>query len=88
MITNNQKTDHMIHQKKNDVAFLGFFAGFLLFLGLLEEQRKQTSRLRDLRKRLATENGLETDMQNLRNDWQKIKGDLQQASEKVVDHVR
>lgn len=78
----------MTQQEKSDAVVIGLFLGFLLFFGLMEEQKQQAARLRDMRKRLAAENGQETDIQNLRNDWQKIKEDLKKASEKAVNNVQ
>ncbi|MCB9355638.1 MAG: hypothetical protein H6575_13800 [Lewinellaceae bacterium] len=78
----------MTQREKTDAILFGVLLGFLLFFGLLEQQKQQTSRLREMRKRLAAENGEDIDIENLRNDWQKIRGDLRNASEKALQNVQ
>lgn len=78
----------MTRQEKTDAIFVGLFLGFLLYFGLIEQQKQQTIRLREMRKRLAAENGSEIDAENLRNDWQRIREDLKKASEKVLQDVQ
>ena len=78
----------MTQQERTDAVFVGVFLGFLLFFGLIEQQKQQTARLREMRKRLGAENGRETDLENLKADWQHIRGDLRSASQKVLQNVQ
>ncbi len=78
----------MTHQERTDAVFIGLFLGFLLYFGFMDEQKQQSARLREMRKRLAAENGHETDMQNLRQDWQQVRQDLRKASQKAITNVQ
>lgn len=82
------KLYQMNQQEKTDAVVVGLFLGFLLFFGLMEQQKQQSTRLRELRKRLANENGFDLDTENLRNDWQRIREDLKNASEKALKDVK
>jgi hypothetical protein len=54
---------------------------------LMEEQRQQVARLRALRQRLQSADGLETDRNNLMLDSNRINADLRSASEKALSDV-
>ncbi|MEN9414521.1 MAG: hypothetical protein RLZ62_825 [Bacteroidota bacterium] len=78
----------MTQREKTDVVFSGLLFGFLLFFGLLEEQKQQIARLRNMRKKLATENGQEMDVQNLGNDWLAIRNDLKTSIDNSEYNVK
>lgn len=78
--------------QRNKIGNL-FWTVLLVILGvmifrLMEEQKQQTARLRALRKRLSSENGLDTDSNQLSNDWQNIRSDLHKASDKALKNVQ
>jgi hypothetical protein len=77
----------MTQRDKTETVFSCVVLGFLVW-GLMEEQKQQNTRLRALRKRLNAVNGLDTDIHQLRNDWQNIRSDLHKASDKAMSNAQ
>ena len=76
------------------VINIGELAAWLLFgfaaFGLLEAERKQAARLRDLKERLAEgtgTQGFEADTQALSSDSRNVQADLRKAAQKTLQNV-
>jgi hypothetical protein len=76
----------MTRKEKNEAIILGFFLAFLLFFKLFEQQKQESKKIRELRKRVNDTDG-QIDLHNLQNDWQKVNSDLKSASKKVLTHA-
>ncbi len=76
----------MSREEKREAVISGVFLAFLLFLGLVEQQKQENTKIRELRKKVNGTDG-QIDFQNLKNDWQNVRGDLKTASKKVLNHA-
>lgn len=75
----------MTQHEREEGLFLCLLLGFLA-LGLMDQQKRQIARIGALRKKL-NQDGFNTDEDQLRNDWQNVRSDLNKATIKTLNDV-